>query len=218
MRVLITAGGTREPIDEARVIANTSTGRLGARVADAAVAAGHEVLLLHGVQAARPGSARVRCEVFDTGGELARLLERHAPQADAVFHAAAVSDFVPVRASGKIASDQPELLLRLVRAPKLVDRLRALRPSALLVGFKLAADTDEAGLLAAAQALRVRARLDLVVANLAGRTGEDDHEALLVGEAGVLQRCRGKQAIAQALVSWLNSQSTTTGGTPGARR
>ena len=97
MRVLITAGGTREPIDEARVIANTSTGRLGARVAGAAVAAGHEVLLLHGMQAARPGSARVRCEVFDTGGELARLLERHAPQADAVFHAAAVSDFVPTR-------------------------------------------------------------------------------------------------------------------------
>jgi len=126
MRVLITAGGTREPIDEARVIANTSTGRLGARVADAAVAAGHEVLLLHGVQAARPGSARVRCEVFDTGGELARLLERHAPQADAVFHAAAVSDFVPVRASGKIASDQVSsavLLLPAVIVGALLSRL-----------------------------------------------------------------------------------------------
>jgi len=205
MRVLITAGGTREPIDEARVIANTSTGRLGARLADAAAAAGHEVLLLHGVQAARPASARVRCEAFDSGADLARLLERHVPQSDAVLHAAAVSDYVPVRASGKLASDAPELLLRLVRAPKLVDRLRALRPSALLAGFKLEAGVDEAGLLAAAQALRRRARLDLVVANLAGRTGEEDHEALLVGEGGVLQRCRGKEAIAQALVAWLAS-------------
>jgi phosphopantothenoylcysteine decarboxylase/phosphopantothenate--cysteine ligase len=208
MRVLITAGGTREPIDDARVIANVSTGRLGARLADAAAASGHDVLLLRGVQAERPASPRVRCEVFDTGADLAGLLERHVPAADAVIHAAAVSDYVPVRAPGKIASDQPELLLRLVRAPKLVDRLRSLRPSALLVGFKLAADTDEAGLLASAQALRSRARLDLVVANLTGRTGEDDHEALLVGEAGVLQRCRGKAAIARAVIDFLGAHAT----------
>ncbi|HEX5009072.1 MAG TPA: phosphopantothenoylcysteine decarboxylase [Planctomycetota bacterium] len=207
MRVLITAGGTREPIDDARVIANVSTGRLGARLADAAAAGGHEVLLLHGVHAVRPSSPRVRCEVFDTGADLARLLERHVPASDAVIHAAAVSDYVPVRAPGKIASDQPELLLRFERAPKLVDRLRELRPSALLVGFKLAADADEAGLLAAAQALRARARLDLVVANVTGRTGEDDHEALLVGEAGVLQRCRSKAAIAQALVTLLGAHA-----------
>ena len=211
MRVLITSGGTREPIDEARVIANTSTGRLGARLADAAAAAGHEVLLLHGVQAARPASSRVRCEVFDTSADLARLLERHVPQSDAVLHAAAVSDYVPVRAAGKISSDLPELVLRLQRAPKLVDLLRELRPAALLIGFKLGAGQDEAGLLAAAQALRQRAQLDLVVANAAERTGESDHEALLVGEAGIVQRCRGKAAIADALVAYLGRAARTAG-------
>jgi phosphopantothenoylcysteine synthetase/decarboxylase len=211
MRVLITAGGTREPIDEARVIANTSTGRLGAHIADAAAAAGHEVLLLHGALAARPTSPRVRREAFDASAELAALLERHVPQADVVLHAAAVSDYVPVRAAGKIDSDAPELLLRLVRAPKLVDRLRVLQPGALLAGFKLAAAMDEADLVAAAQALRRRARLDLVVANLAGRTDEADHEALLVGESGVLQRCRGKAAIAQALVAWAERSARPAG-------
>ncbi len=203
MRVLVTAGGTREPIDDARVIANTSTGRLGARIADAAHAAGHEVLLLHGVLAARPASPAVRCAVFDASAELAGLLERHAPESDAVLHAAAVSDFVPERAPGKLSSDRPELVLRLRRAPKLVDGLRALAPGALLVGFKLASGLDDDGLVQAAQELRERARLDWVVANSAARLGEADHEALIVAGQGVVQRCRGKEAIARAVVALL---------------
>lgn len=203
MRVLVTAGGTREPIDDARVIANTSTGRLGARIADAAAAAGHEVRLLHGALAARPTSPRVACEAFDASVELARLLERHAPRSEAIVHAAAVSDFVPLRAPGKLPSDQPELLLRLVRAPKLVDRLRELAPDAVLVGFKLGSGGDESALVAAAAALRRRARLDWVVANDAARTGEQDHEVLLVGPQGVAGRARGKEQVAAAVVALL---------------
>lgn len=203
MRVLVTAGGTREPIDDARVIANTSTGRLGARIADAAAAAGHEVRLLHGALAVRPASPRVDCEVFDASADLARLLDRHAPRSEAIIHAAAVSDFVPLRAPGKIPSDQPELLLRLVRAPKLVDRLRELAPDAVLVGFKLGSGGDEAALVAAATALRRRARLDWVVANDAARTGEQDHEVLLVGPRGVAGRARGKEQVAAAVVALL---------------
>jgi phosphopantothenoylcysteine synthetase/decarboxylase len=203
MRVLVTAGGTREPVDDVRVIANTSTGRLGARIADAAEAAGHEVLLLHGVLAVRPASPRVRRESFDSSTDLARLLERHAPHADAVIHAAAVSDFVPLRAGGKLDSELPELTLRLVRAPKLIDRLRALQPEALLVGFKLTSGLAEAGMLAAARALLERARLDAVLVNDAARTGEDDHEALLVSATEVLARCRGKERIAQAVTALL---------------
>lgn len=210
MRVLVTAGGTREPIDDVRVIANASTGRLGARIADAAAAAGHDVLLLHGVLAARPVSPQVRREAFDTSDELARLLERHVPEVDAVVHAAAVSDYVPVRAPGKLSSDLPELVLRLVRAPKLVDGLRTLRPGALLIGFKLTSGLDEAGMLAAAQALAARARLDAVVVNDAGRTGEAEHEALIVGPAGILSRCRGKERIARAVLGLLAARAGAT--------
>jgi len=210
MRVLVTAGGTREPIDDARVIANTSTGRLGARIADAAAAAGHEVLLLHGALAARPSSPRVACEAFDSSADLARLLERHVPRSDAVVHAAAVSDYVPLRAAGKLSSDAPELLLRLLRAPKLVDRLRDLAPRALLVGFKLVSGRDEAGQVAAAAALRERARLDWVVVNDAARTGEADHEVLLVGRDGPAGRARGKERVAQAVVGLLARSAAGT--------
>ncbi len=212
MRVLVTAGGTREPIDAVRVIANTSTGRLGALVAETARAAGHDVVLLTAAGSARvPG---VRCEDFVTSADLARLLDRHAPSADAVLHAAAVSDFVPVAVSGKIPSDEPELVLRLARAPKLVDRLRALCPRGFLVGFKLTSGAGPAEQVAAATTLLQRARLDLVVVNDASRTGEADHEAQLVDASGASTRRRGKAAIAAALVERLAVASGQRAATP----
>jgi phosphopantothenoylcysteine synthetase/decarboxylase len=203
VRVLVTSGGTRAPIDAVRVVANTSTGRLGALLADGLTAAGNDVLLLHGVHAALPSSPCRRLP-FDTHADLARLLERHAPDAGAVFHAAAVSDYVPVPVSGKLASDQPELVLRLTRTPKLIDGLRELCPGALLVGFKLTAGRSTAEQLAAGSELLRRARLDLVVVNDSGRLGELDHEAMLVDARGIREHCRGKAAIASALVACLS--------------
>jgi phosphopantothenoylcysteine decarboxylase/phosphopantothenate--cysteine ligase len=202
MRLLVTAGGTREPIDSVRVIANSSTGRLGARIADEATAAGHDVLLLHASTSALP-SRPCRRLVFETHADLGRLLEQHAPQADAIFQAAAVADYLPVPADGKLPSDAPELVLRLQRAPKLIDGLRALCPKGWLVGFKLTADAGEVEQVAEAQTLLRRARLDLVVVNDSGRTGEADHEALLVDAGGVVARCHGKAALATELVGRL---------------
>jgi len=213
MRLLVTAGGTREPIDSVRVIANASTGSLGARIVDEAVAAGHDVLLLHATQAALP-SRPCRRAAFETHADLGRLLEQHAPLADAIVQAAAVADYVPVPAVGKLPSDLPELVLRLVPAPKLIDGLRALSPKAWLVGFKLTSGASQDEQVAAAQALLLRARLDLVVVNDTARTGELDHEALLVDSGGVIARCRGKTALAQQLLARLPAgRKTATSGT-----
>lgn len=199
MRVLLTAGGTREPIDDVRVIANTSTGRLGARLAEAFDGAGHEVTLLHGEGAAQP-LARASRRQFGSSADLAALLRQEAGSADVIVHAAAVSDYLPERVDGKLGSDADELLLRLVRAPKLIDELRALAPQALIVGFKLSAGRSEVEREGIAVALLRRARLDLVVSNEVGRLGEDDHEGLIFGEQGLLRRAAGKRALAEELV------------------
>jgi len=211
MRVVVTAGGTRERIDDVRVIANLSTGRLGARIASLARASGHDVTLLRGAHSERP-SGDVSCEAFDTSEELAALLRRHVPGADAVFHAAAVADYLPESASGKLSSDMDELVLRMRRAPKLIDGLRELAPDALLVGFKLTSGLDEAGQLDVASRLRERARLDLVVVNDAGRTGEQDHEVLVVDADGTAARCRGKAGIAEELVGRLTARAEQEAG------
>jgi phosphopantothenoylcysteine synthetase/decarboxylase len=211
MRVLVTAGGTRERIDDVRVIANLSTGRLGARIASRARAAGHEVTLLCGVNSERP-DGDMACEVFDTSEDLAALLQRHVPGADAVFHAAAVADYVPQTAAGKLSSDRDEMVLRMRRAPKLIDGLRAMAPDALLVGFKLTSGLDEAGNLAVAGRLRERASLDLVVVNDSAQIDEQDHEALLVDADGLAARCRGKTAIADELVGRLSTPAGQEAG------
>jgi phosphopantothenoylcysteine decarboxylase/phosphopantothenate--cysteine ligase len=123
---------------------------------------------------------------------------------DAVFHAAAVADYLPQRHAGKLSSDADSLTLHLTRAPKLIDRLRGLAPEALLVGFKLTSGASDEQRVEAAQALRARARLDLVLVNDASQLGDADHEALLVGETGLRDRYVGKAAIAHGLASLLD--------------
>ncbi len=91
--VLVTAGPTREPVDLVRVLTNRSSGRMGTAIALAARDLGASVRLLGGPGvAATPG---VACERFESADDLAKLLERRAPEADVVFHAAAVADFRP---------------------------------------------------------------------------------------------------------------------------
>jgi phosphopantothenoylcysteine synthetase/decarboxylase len=206
MRVLVTSGGTREPIDDVRLLTNASTGRLGARMVDALLEAGHQVTLLHGVTAVLPEGKPERA-VFGTSRQLRDLLRLHTPSADAVLHAAAVSDFLPEKRTGKISSDQQTLTLKLSRAPKLVEELRDLAPAGLLVGFKLTSGLAEGARIERALGLLDRARLDMVVVNDATALEEHDHEALLVGVDGILARARGKLEVAQRVVEALDSLS-----------
>lgn len=96
MNILITSGGTREPIDGVRVLANASTGATGAALADAFARAGATVTLLHARASVRPHEANVRCENFLTVADLDRLCAETlaAHDVDLIIHAAAVSDFV----------------------------------------------------------------------------------------------------------------------------
>ncbi len=200
MRVVVTGGGTREPIDPVRYLANGSTGRLGVRISEVGLEGGHDVTLLRSASGAlAPGG--VTSFAFETSSDLEALLQEYAPLADVVVHAAAVADFIPEYSETKIPSVPEELFLRLVRSPKLVDRLRALCPEGFLVGFKLGAGNDEEALVSAAGDLLERASLDLVVANDVSATGVEDHEALLVGPSGVIGRASGKDGVAKAIAS-----------------
>jgi phosphopantothenoylcysteine decarboxylase/phosphopantothenate--cysteine ligase len=153
--VLITSGGTIEPIDGVRVIANTSTGRTGRLIADVFIRHGHDVVFLRARNA--PAADGARDETFGTFDELDGALQRllAAEPFDAVIHAAAVSDFsidrievggrVRPRDAGKLSSDaEPVLYLR--RNHKLLDTLRARsrNPAIRIVAFKLTQNADAA--------------------------------------------------------------------------
>src|SRR5499427_2351954 len=92
-RVVVTAGATREPIDGVRFLGNRSSGKMGAAMAEAAVARGAQVTLVAGPDTpAVPGATRVE---FETAADLERVLGDLAPRAEVLVMAAAVADFRP---------------------------------------------------------------------------------------------------------------------------
>ena len=96
MRVLITAGPTREPIDDVRFISNRSSGQMGFALAQAAADAGHDVTLLLGPVLLPPSVGEaVRVIRFNTTADLEALLAEHFPQSDVLIKAAAVADYRP---------------------------------------------------------------------------------------------------------------------------
>ena len=180
-RVLVTAGGTREPIDAVRFIGNRSSGKQGHALADEAVARGAVVTLVTTVdRAAAPGVVVLR---VDTAAEMERAVLGAAAEADVVIMAAAVADFrpkAPVDHKLKKVDGVPELHLE-PTADILAALGRAKRPGQVLVGF--AAETSDV-IAAATEKLR-RKHLDLVVANDIGASGagfdHDTNSVVLVG-------------------------------------
>jgi len=154
-RILITAGGTREPIDTVRYIGNLSSGRTASRLADELTGAGHRVTWLGAEDAIEP---RLACTAvrFSSYADLASRLQTLLSETDfdAVIHAAAVSDFSvasvltpegkpPDSRTGKLSSGS-DLLLKLKPNPKLLDRIRAWskNPAVRVIGFKLTDTAD----------------------------------------------------------------------------
>ena len=182
MRCIVTAGPTYEPIDQVRRLTNHSTGRLGTGLAKRLAAVGHEVVLLRGTLATHNEQLEdVAVETFTTTDDLATKLERLAKrqaQAEAVFHAAAVSDFAAAAVlqkgsdgelaplcQGKFSTRDGELLLELRPTHKIIARLRAWFPDACLVGWKYEVDGDRTSALGKAQRQLADNATDACVAN-----------------------------------------------------
>ena len=161
VRVVVSAGGTREPIDAVRVIANRSSGKQGYAVAAEAAARGAQVTLVSTV--GLPTPAGVQVIAVETAAEMQEAMERAATDHDVIVMAAAVADFRPAHAaSGKIKKRDgvPEIVLQ--PTPDILAGLGAnKRGDHVLVGF--AAET--ANLVDNAQGKLERKRLDLIVAN-----------------------------------------------------
>jgi phosphopantothenoylcysteine decarboxylase / phosphopantothenate---cysteine ligase len=161
LKVLISAGGTREPIDAVRVIANRSSGKQGYAIAEEAVARGAAVTLVSTVE--RPVPAGVEIVRVETAAQMQEAMERLAPGSDVVIMSAAVADFRPVRAAaGKIKKHEGVPQIELEPTPDILAGLGARKPAGqVLVGF--AAETSD--LAANATGKLERKQLDLIVAN-----------------------------------------------------
>jgi phosphopantothenate---cysteine ligase (CTP) len=180
MHCIVTAGPTYEPLDEVRRLTNFSSGRLGSELANFLAARGNQVTLLIGQQASYRGEHVVgRVETFTTTANLRERLQALASQpVDAVFHAAAVSDFafgkvwrrsaqgelVELKA-GKISSREGTLLAELTPTPKIIAGLRQWFPTARLVGWKYEVEGGQAGAIRLAAQQITECRTDACVVN-----------------------------------------------------
>jgi phosphopantothenoylcysteine decarboxylase / phosphopantothenate---cysteine ligase len=217
LKVLVTAGGTREPIDSVRFVGNRSSGRMGFALAEEAAALGAEVTVI----AANVGLARTpRVHYVDvaTAAELQEACEAHFARADVLLMAAAVADYRPAApADAKLKKDaREELVVALERTPDILSGLAAIRrPDQTVVGF--AAEHGE-GALAYGRDKLARKGLDAVVVNDIARTDigfeGSENEVTIVTAAGERHVPRApKVEIARAIleaVAGLRSGERTT--------
>ena len=201
LRVLVTAGGTREPIDPVRYIGNRSSGKQGFAIAEEAAARGADVTVVATVQ--RPVSAGIDVVTVETADEMHDAVTAHAPGFDVVVMAAAVADFRPVAvADNKIkkAGGPPEV--RLEPTVDILAALGAAKPSGqTLVGF--AAETDSVRQNAESK-LRAKGA-DLIVANDVSAPGagfeHDTNEVVILSSGGATEVAKAdKRVIARAVL------------------
>jgi phosphopantothenoylcysteine decarboxylase/phosphopantothenate--cysteine ligase len=185
--IVVTAGGTREPIDPVRVITNRSSGKQGFAIANAAARRGASVTIIATVR--RPVDPGVSIVDVETAADMQAAVNAVAAGADVVIMTAAVADFRPVQsASQKIKKDGGVPQIELEPTPDILAALGASKPAGqILVGF--AAETSD--LLANAESKLRRKNLDIIVANdvSAPAVGfEHDTNAAIILSAGGISK------------------------------
>jgi phosphopantothenoylcysteine decarboxylase/phosphopantothenate--cysteine ligase len=216
LRVLVTAGGTREPIDTVRFIGNRSSGRMGLALAAAAARRGAEVTLI-AANVSLPEPAGVRRIDVETAAELAETTRTEFPASQVLLMAAAPADFRPPAVeAGKLHRDEG-LELRLEPTEDILAGLAARRaPGQTIVGF--AAETEE-GARERAREKRIRKGVDLIVLNdvsdpAIGFESEDNAVTLIDAGSESEVPISSKEEIAGAIldrVDELRQPSTRSG-------
>ena len=217
MRILVTGGGSEEPIDNVRAVCNFSTGRTSAFLADFFAAQGHEVTEIVSERAVK--AERARLLTYKTFAQLAEVLEAECRNGsyDLIVHAAAVSDYSPYQivvdgkefACGSVSKVPAgaELLVRMKKNPKLVDSLKLWAGDKTCVfAFKLTSNAGpEARKLAVEKILSAHQNKnlvpDFVVSNDLSEIKDDVHKFKILNRAlEVVEEGDSLSGLAQAIL------------------
>jgi len=211
MRVLITAGPTREKIDPVRYISNYSSGKMGYALAETAMKKGHSVTLVSGPVSLVPPKS-VRTIFVESAAEMAREVRRLAKSADLVIMAAAVADYTPAKfANDKIKKTNTSITLKLKRTEDILAGLgKTKRKGQLLAGF--AAETSD--LLKNACLKLARKNLDWIVANEVGKKDRgfsaDKNAVTMISRNGKKYSLplQDKKSLAEKIIKILTTEHT----------
>ena len=203
MRIVISAGPTREAIDPVRYITNRSTGKMGYAIAEAARERGLLVTLVSGPVNLQPPEG-VEVINIESAADMAKAMKSAAQTADIIVMAAAVADYRPRQYStSKVKKSDGDMCIELERTEDILLSLgKNKRPGQILVGF--AAETDD--LLKNAQGKLERKNLDYIAANIVGVPGRgfaaDNNAITLIGRDGSQTEfaLQSKKNLAEALL------------------
>ncbi|HTX60810.1 MAG TPA: bifunctional phosphopantothenoylcysteine decarboxylase/phosphopantothenate--cysteine ligase CoaBC [Methanobacterium sp.] len=190
-KILISTGATYEKLDEVRGITNLSSGKTGVELAKEAFIRGADVTLICGHQDVDVPQIFKVINVGSVGDMQEAVLEQ-IPDHEIFISAAAVSDFIPQRNKGmtKISSSE-DIVLKLERAPKIINQVKKINPEIFLVSFKAEYDISEEELIKSARKKMSEFDADLIIANDVSKEGagfgSDDNEVLIINNEEVLK-------------------------------
>ena len=200
MKVLITAGPTREPIDAVRYIGNRSSGRMGAEIASAATTAGHSVTLILGPVSVPMPAVDRRIDI-ETAAQMHQAVLAEFSAHDLLIMAAAVADYRPKRVhAGKLPRTGGALTIECEPTEDILAAVGAIkRPHQRTVGFSL----EMAGNLARSREKLIRKHLDLIVYNPTQTMESRDVESVLLWSDGRTEALssRSKAEFAELLIA-----------------
>ena len=223
MKIVITAGGTSERIDDVRTITNSSTGSLGFAIGNAFIAEEkvEKIYYLHGKRAVWPEHEKI--EPIEIGGvmdlkeNITRVLTEDT--IDAVIHAMAVSDYMvhqvttldklmgtedPAHAQdltgNKISSDIDDLIIHMKRSPKVISCIKEVSPESILVGFKMLSGVPHEELIDVGYRLLQKNNCDFVMANDLREIGNGFHKGYLIHRDKTYDSMNTNEEIAAMIV------------------
>ncbi len=207
MRVLVTAGPTREYLDDVRYLSNASSGKMGYAIVQAGLELGWEVELVSGpVELSPPKGARLHSVV--TTQQMRDAAVELFPHCDGVIAAAAVCDYKPKeRIPGKLSKSGGAITLEMIETDDVLAELGKAKEHRWVVGFALEARNPRENAL---QKLR-RKNCDWIVLNDPRAIASATNEVEFIGrdEKTVAHWSGEKLAVARELVSWLNHRYAT---------
>lgn len=219
MKLIITAGGTTEKIDDVRSITNLSTGRLGnvigRTILDRFGDKLERLYYVHGTRALPPEGDKVVAVPIGSAGDLEKILKEllEKESIDAVIHSMAVSDYTvkelttladiqqgkTLDASKKISSDIEDLVIVMKKTPKVISGIKKWSPNTLLVGFKLLSNVSREELIDVGHALLVKNGCTFVMANDLKDIKEKEHAGYLIHEDKTYDTMNTKEEIAEII-------------------
>lgn len=173
-KILITAGPTIEYIDPIRVITNQSTGKTGIFLASQFVSAGAKVTLVYGPGNEEPPKGAKTIPVKTVNEMFDAVKKEMKKKFDIVILSAAASDYTTQKTKSKIKSTNKNLVIRLQKAPKIIDHIKKIQPDVFLVGFKAETDISKKLLIESARKKLRESNADMIIANDIGSKYQKD--------------------------------------------